>query len=521
MNSFSAIWGNSVSVLFPLLLNLSFQISVIFVLIFLCIRLFKIRNAPVRHLLWLMVLSSSLVLIPLDLFVPGLSFRFAQSANLVEYNLPISISVDATVSKPSAMFMNLPEILVLLWMAGMLAFFSRLVYAGFLRYRLLKSSVKVKTGIAKKKLANLMTLMGINTDVRLFASERLPIPASFGFLRPLIVLPAYLLDMLPESQLEMILIHELAHIKRHDYLINLCQQILRAIFFFHPLFHFASRQLDRAREEICDDWVVQLTENRVSYADCLVQTLEMGLTPIVFTMDFLSGSFKDISRRIDRILKGGKKMQFKHPPKFYFLIFLLLATTLTVVVLFRPEKHSAVSVRTPRERVITKKYRESEKPIVQKLKEETTRTEKARKPITQQQESLESIEETKVVTDEEIEMVEPTPDDLETDGEEDGVRASQDLEAKKKAEAMQEVEETMRKVKKTKMILKAIEDSGVMELVKEAEAFLKSIDKNVKPIDVDEVISLLEEKKREGYKVDEELLALLKFAHQEVKPLIE
>ncbi|MBW1727127.1 MAG: M56 family metallopeptidase [Deltaproteobacteria bacterium] len=289
-----------VNAIFPLLVNVSFQVGVLVGLTLLCIHLLSIRSALIRHWLLLCVVLSPLLIVLLSPIVPSLNFR-----SFFFTPKPAEFAVEVTHSPHSTLLTLIPGILVLLWAIGTLTFLLRLAHAVFLRRRLRKSFIKIETGTVTKKLAFLTELMGIKADIELFASEQLPLPVSFGFLRPIIVLPKQYTTF-SLSQLEMILIHELAHIKRHDYLVQLCQRILEAIFFFHPLFQFASRQLDRDREYICDAWVVQLIESPRLYADSLVRIFETEQMRPANLMNLLSasGSFRNIFKRIDRIMEG-------------------------------------------------------------------------------------------------------------------------------------------------------------------------------------------------------------------------
>ncbi|SPE38669.1 hypothetical protein SBA3_2920019 [Candidatus Sulfopaludibacter sp. SbA3] len=81
---------------------------------------------------------------------------------------------------------------------------------------------------------------------------------ALGCWRPVIVLPAPLLDSLDDRQLSQVLMHECAHAFRRDGLVGLCQRLLTAVLWFHPLIHVASRLLDRVREEICDNYALPL-----------------------------------------------------------------------------------------------------------------------------------------------------------------------------------------------------------------------------------------------------------------------
>ena len=110
--------------------------------------------------------------------------------------------------------------------------------------------------------------------VTLAISGRMQVPAAIGFLKPLIVLPTWSLRELSVEELNSILIHELAHLRRWDDWTNLAQKLLRALFFFHPAVWWVESQLSLEREMACDDIVLSKSVSPHSYAECLVSVAE-------------------------------------------------------------------------------------------------------------------------------------------------------------------------------------------------------------------------------------------------------
>jgi beta-lactamase regulating signal transducer with metallopeptidase domain len=110
--------------------------------------------------------------------------------------------------------------------------------------------------------------------VRLAVSDELAVPAAIGFFNPMIVLPKWALQELSTTELNSILIHEMAHLERRDDWTNLAQKVLRALLFFHPAVWWVERQLSLEREMACDDVVLSRTANPRAYAECLVNVAE-------------------------------------------------------------------------------------------------------------------------------------------------------------------------------------------------------------------------------------------------------
>ena len=111
-------------------------------------------------------------------------------------------------------------------------------------------------------------------SVQLCQSDRVQVPTAIGFLNPAVVIPAWTMQELSTAELNSILIHELAHLRRWDDWTNLAQQILKALLFFHPAVWWIENKLALEREMACDDAVLAETSNPRDYAQCLVSMAE-------------------------------------------------------------------------------------------------------------------------------------------------------------------------------------------------------------------------------------------------------
>ena len=120
--------------------------------------------------------------------------------------------------------------------------------------------------------------LGINQSVVLLQSALAKVPIAIGYFKPVVLVPVGLLTQLTAAQVETILLHELAHIKRRDYVVNLFQSLVDAIFFFNPGFVWLSSLIRQEREKCCDDIVIHQTTNQHSYLEALVCFQDMNLT---------------------------------------------------------------------------------------------------------------------------------------------------------------------------------------------------------------------------------------------------
>lgn len=122
---------------------------------------------------------------------------------------------------------------------------------------------------------------GIGRAVRLLESARVAVPMTVGWLKPVVLLPVGVLTGLSPAQIEAILAHELAHIRRHDYLINLLQSVVETVLFYHPATWWLAARARQEREHACDDVAVALTNNPVALAQALtaLETFRREPTP--------------------------------------------------------------------------------------------------------------------------------------------------------------------------------------------------------------------------------------------------
>jgi bla regulator protein BlaR1 len=120
------------------------------------------------------------------------------------------------------------------------------------------------------RLHALSERLGISKNVRLLQSGLVKVPVTIGHFKPVILIPIGMILQLPYEQVETILLHELAHIRRKDYLVNLLQSVLETVFFFNPGLLWLSALIREEREICCDDMVLAHTSGKVNYLEALL-----------------------------------------------------------------------------------------------------------------------------------------------------------------------------------------------------------------------------------------------------------
>ena len=151
----------------------------------------------------------------------------------------------------------------------------------------------------QERFRRLALRMGVEARVRVIDSAALTAPTVIGWLRPIVLIPARALSGLSERELELVLAHELAHIRRHDYLVNLAQSAVEALLFYHPAVWWVSNGIRTEREFCCDDAALDVARDGVIYARALATLEGWRSAPIQLGLSTLGGP---LMTRIQRLV---------------------------------------------------------------------------------------------------------------------------------------------------------------------------------------------------------------------------
>ena len=160
---------------------------------------------------------------------------------------------------------------VLIWAAGVSFMTARLLLEWRNVYQLTRVDVSPLSPAWEQRVRRMVATLGMRTAVRAMQSARVHVPMVVGWLRPVILVPVSALTGLTTWQLELVLMHELAHVRRYDHLVNLLQVVVETLLFYHPVVRWVSRVLRQEREHCCDDLVVAHSGDALGYARALTE----------------------------------------------------------------------------------------------------------------------------------------------------------------------------------------------------------------------------------------------------------
>jgi len=193
------------------------------------------------------------------------------------------------------------SIVVVLWFIVFLARFVKLLSGVVYAQRVRHYQTSPAPAEWQDRLTALVQRLRITRMVRLLESALIKVPVAVGWLKPVILVPVGMLAQLSADQVESILLHELAHISRRDYLFNLVQNLVDTLFFFNPALLWVSSLIRTERENCCDDVAIRETRSRRQLIEALVSFHEYQQTSRGYVMGF-AGEKNGMVKRVERIV---------------------------------------------------------------------------------------------------------------------------------------------------------------------------------------------------------------------------
>ncbi len=312
----------------------SWQVSILIGLIWILDRLSFRASSLFRYMLWFIVLLR--LCVPVSMTIPvsienyfelktGIDIPFINTmipldpiTQRFEFKtLPLSTSMEifpepAEIDASKALY----DYAGILWFTAVFLICALILVRVLWIKRLLKRCAPVKRPDLCSMVARLGREMGIKRPVSLFymSMKNVDTPSVIGVFRPGIFLPRKIADEWALEDIEPVLLHELAHVKRRDLTINWLQVIVQVVYFFHPLVWFANRRMRRLREELCDDIAVnKLGTGRKHYTRSILRVMEESFREPV--LGFVGLGFSErkntIGERIRRIMSDRYRINTK------------------------------------------------------------------------------------------------------------------------------------------------------------------------------------------------------------------
>jgi beta-lactamase regulating signal transducer with metallopeptidase domain len=208
-----------------------------------------------------------------------------------------------------------------LWLAGVLVISTRSAGGWIVAQRLKRTSTTPADPVWEQRAKRLAQALKVSRPVRMAASALARLPMVVGWLRPVILVPASAFTGMDAQQLEALLAHELAHIRRHDYLVNLIQTAAETLLFYHPAVWWVGRRIRIERENCCDDLAVATCGDVLTYARALTRLEELRAPGPQYALAAGGGL---LITRIRRLMAGA--LPAEHTAKTWIVAALAILT---------------------------------------------------------------------------------------------------------------------------------------------------------------------------------------------------
>ena len=249
------------------LLHFIWQGAVIAMITAAGLRMLRHRSAEARYAF---AIGSLICMLAAPLF----TVVFYSQTGAVAQRLIFALNLASTEGRSAATSLQTSlwaQRILLTWCIGVLVFAARLVVGWRLSWQLVKSADEILTPRVMEIFESVHERLGLGRPIRLLAHIRLDSPVVVGWLRPVVLLPVSLISGFTTEQLRAIFAHELAHIRRHDFVVNILQRCIESILFYHPAVWWLSKRIRAEREHCCDDIAIRLCGSRRIYAEALIE----------------------------------------------------------------------------------------------------------------------------------------------------------------------------------------------------------------------------------------------------------
>ncbi|MBN2477271.1 MAG: M48 family metalloprotease, partial [Pirellulales bacterium] len=268
---------------------------------------------------------------------------------------PVSLAVPPEPAVEAIDWWRYAPWLVACYLGGTTLMFARLLVALCGGQRLRRRSEPVDDSAILAAFARQARALGLRFTPAIAFCREVGVPTVVGVLRPMVLLPLSAVSGLTTEQIEVLLAHELAHIRRYDHVVNILQRLIEAALFFHPAVWFISRRIRIEREHCCDDLVLAVGGQRFAYAESLVRMAELSRGSQRSPYGTAAAALGAVDRpsqlrlRILRLVSGntGEQVRLLRPAVLGLCLFLMLAAVACVQLASRPTEDRPIEAVPP------------------------------------------------------------------------------------------------------------------------------------------------------------------------------
>lgn len=292
--NFSAIFASALT---QTLLDSLWQGALLALLAALLLSVLRRRSAALKHVVG-MVFLLAMALLPLATFM---SLMTAGSVTASTGSVTPAPQGAATLEllSPGVRLILAPTWLTWFWFAGVVVMLLRLIGGGWMVRKLDRKAFTALSPIWLTRIDALRHAMGIRREVAVRLLQGVGLPCSARVWRPVIWLPISMLTQLTPDQIEALLAHELAHVRRLDWIWNGLQRVIEALLFYHPGVWWLGRRIRQERENACDDLAVAACGDAIVLAEALANLERFRMPTHIFALSANGGS---LMQRVTRLL---------------------------------------------------------------------------------------------------------------------------------------------------------------------------------------------------------------------------
>lgn len=261
------------------LMHSLWQGLLIYCVLFLVLTIFRVSNSKTRYVFLVAALGVyfiGTVVTFFWIFDPVIAQQTGIKNIQILFDNDFATTYNFSFTTWLAQNMN---IILTAWCIGVLVMVVRLLGGWYLLTRIKKNALNCSNELWLNKLDSLKSRLKMTANVILKVSNRVDVPMVFGTIKPIIIIPTSLLTGLSDDQLEIILAHELAHVKRYDFIVNVLQHLVEVVFFFNPFVWLISNLIRTERENACDDLALSVSGDSYGLASTLLRVEEIRRQP--------------------------------------------------------------------------------------------------------------------------------------------------------------------------------------------------------------------------------------------------